>query len=110
MHRVESSNYTVVDGKNQYTNGPPATTVSDKWLNSVQEEIANVVEGAGLVLKSAATDTVQNQMWQALQTFFTTYDFVVSTQVGFNSIIERVAANQYKIKDEYKSIFVKNSN
>ncbi len=30
--------------------GDPATVVEETWLNSVQEEIANVVEGAGLTL------------------------------------------------------------
>lgn len=35
------------------------------------------------------------------------YDYVVSTQDEFNIIIDRVAANQYKIKDGINSVFCK---
>lgn len=43
--------------------GVAATIVDDDWANAVQEEIANVVEGAGLVLDK----TKRNQMLLALQ-------------------------------------------
>jgi hypothetical protein len=36
-----------------------------------------------------------------------TYDIVISSQLEFNAIIERVAANQYKIKDDIRSVFGK---
>lgn len=58
MHRTES------DGNvgNLYSNGNPslsqiATIVDDTSLNSFQEEIATVVEGAGLTLLTPGTDT-----------------------------------------------------
>jgi len=54
MHRTEGANKTA---DNKFTDGPPGTTVTDDWLNAVQEEIANVIESAGLVLKTAATET-----------------------------------------------------
>lgn len=54
MHRTEGANKTA---DNKFTDGPPGTTVNDDWLNAVQEEIANVIESAGLVLKTAATET-----------------------------------------------------
>lgn len=33
------------------------------------------------------------------------YDYVIKSQEDFNFIIDRVAANQYKIKDNFKSIY-----
>lgn len=52
MHRIDSSTATV---DNKFTNGnpqtaTPATVVTDAWLNAVQEEIANVITGAGISL------------------------------------------------------------
>jgi len=53
MHRTEGESN--VSGL--FSDGPPATTVNDDWLNAVQEEIAYVIEQAGLVLKTASTET-----------------------------------------------------
>lgn len=53
MHRTEGTNH----NDNQFTDGPPATAVGDNWLNAVQEEIAYVIEQAGLTLDTASTDT-----------------------------------------------------
>ena len=107
MHRIESDNITVTaDGKNQFKNGPPATTVNAEILNTIQEEICNFIEGAGFQVQRKAGDT-QNQLWQAFQTVNTEYDLIISNQTQFNSIMERVAANQYKIKDQYNSIYLK---
>lgn len=49
MHRIDGPGATV---DNRFTEGDPtqgipATTVTGAWLNSVQEEIAGVIEGAG---------------------------------------------------------------
>lgn len=52
MHRIDGPGATV-DGlftEGDPTSGMPATTVTGNWLNAVQEEIANAVEEAGLVL------------------------------------------------------------
>lgn len=35
------------------------------------------------------------------------YDIIIDSQASFNSIIERVGANQYKIKDDIKSVYFK---
>lgn len=53
MHRTEGTNH----ASNLFTNGPPATTIEDNWLNSIQEEIAYVIEQAGLTLDTASTNT-----------------------------------------------------
>lgn len=52
MHRIDGPGATV---DNKFTEGDPitavpATEVTDDWLNSVQEEIAAVIESAGLTL------------------------------------------------------------
>ena len=53
MHKTEGTNHAL----NLFANGPPGTRVEQNWLNAVQNEIRNVVEGASLTLKTAATET-----------------------------------------------------
>ena len=48
MDRTTGTNNVEVDGKRQFTDGPPATTVNDDWLNAVQEEIVSLIEAGGL--------------------------------------------------------------
>jgi len=50
---------------NMFVNGPPATTIEDDWLNSVQEEICTVVEESGLEVLDASNDT-RNQLYEAI--------------------------------------------
>lgn len=59
MHRIEGSNYVVSGGNNLFSDGPPGTTVTDDWLNAVQEELAYFIEQSGATLKTAATETRQ---------------------------------------------------
>jgi len=59
MHRTESDNKITVGGKNLFTNGPPGTTRDAVDVNTTQEEIAYVIEQAGLTLKTVATETNQ---------------------------------------------------
>ena len=57
MHRIDApghDNNTFVD--RDPINGIPGTVVDDDWLNSVQEEIVKVVEGAGIALDKAKKD------------------------------------------------------
>jgi hypothetical protein len=64
MHRTEGANNLA----NLFTDGPPGTVFEENWLNAVQEEIAYVIEQAGLALKTASTDT-RDQLYQAISTF-----------------------------------------
>ncbi|HEY1035534.1 MAG TPA: tail fiber domain-containing protein [Pseudoxanthomonas sp.] len=55
MHRIDGAGATI---DNKFTEGNPttgiqATVVTADWANAVQEEIANVIEGAGVVLNKA---------------------------------------------------------
>ena len=64
MKRTDAFGATV---DNKFTNGDPATAVpatrvDASWLNAVQEEIAKVIEGAGLALNPA----VDTQLKQAI--------------------------------------------
>ncbi|HEY1035532.1 MAG TPA: hypothetical protein VGE09_11185 [Pseudoxanthomonas sp.] len=55
MHRIDGPGATL-DGQfteGDPTQGVPATTVTGAWLNALQEEIAGVVEAAGLALEKA---------------------------------------------------------
>jgi len=65
MHRTEGLN----NDAGLFTNGPPGTRVEENFLNALQEEICNVIEGAGVTLKTAATET-RNQLWTVLSTLF----------------------------------------
>jgi len=52
MFRIDSDghlNNLFTDGDPQA--GTPATVISAAWLNALQEEIANVIEGAGITLE-----------------------------------------------------------
>ena len=52
MDRTTGTNHVVSGGKRQFTDGPPGTTINNAWLNSIQEEIMNVIEGAGITPSS----------------------------------------------------------
>lgn len=47
--------------------GRPPTEITDRWLNSLQEEVCSVVEGSGLVLDGLQT----SQLLQAIQRLIT---------------------------------------
>ena len=59
MHRTESDNKITVGGLNQFTDGPPGTAISAVDKNTVQEEIAYVIEQAGLALNTVSSETNQ---------------------------------------------------
>lgn len=52
MHRIDGPGATSGNlfTEGDPTTGVPATTVTGAWLNAIQEEIANVIEAAGLTL------------------------------------------------------------
>ncbi len=107
MHRIESDNITVTsDGKNQFKNTPPATTLNAEILNAIQEEICNVITGAGIAISRQAGDP-QNQLFRAINALGTEFDIIITNQTQFNSIMERVGANQYKISDDFRGVYIK---
>ena len=64
MHRVEAAN----NVSNLFTDGPPGTALAAAWHNAVQEELAYLIEQAGITLKTAITDT-HTQLHEAIVTF-----------------------------------------
>jgi hypothetical protein len=102
MHRTEGANNIA----GLYTAGPPPTTITADALNSIQEELATVIEYSGQQVQTAATDT-QNQLLAAVLSLIPTYDAIVTSQASWDDVIERTAANTYQFKDAYQSIFVK---
>ena len=69
MHRIEGECYDSSSGVHLYTEGPPGTRVTANALNSIQEEIAYVIEQAGITLETANTDS-WHQLYQALSYYF----------------------------------------
>lgn len=102
MHRTEGQN----NNGGLYSEGPPPTTITADALNSIQEEIANVVEYSGQDLLTAGTDT-RTQLLAAILSIAKVYDVVVTSQEAFDSVIERTAANTYQFKSNYKSVYIK---
>ena len=70
MHRTEADNKIEVGGINLYTDGPPGTTIEADDRNTIQEELAYLIETAGLTLKTAATETNQ-QAYNAILALIT---------------------------------------
>ena len=66
MHRTEGPNHE----NNTFAAGPPATVVDPSFMNSVQEEIAGVIEGVGNALLTAETDT-RDQLYAAILSLVT---------------------------------------
>lgn len=66
MHRTEGAN----NVNNLFTDDPPATAVAQRWLNTMQEEIAHVIESAGISLLDEAGDT-RDQLYTAIQSLIT---------------------------------------
>lgn len=69
MHRIDSSTATL---ESKFTSGnpstaTPATVITADWLNAVQEEIANVITGAGISLNKP-TNTQLLEAIRALAT------------------------------------------
>lgn len=107
MHYIQSSNMGIDENGNPcFVDGPPGTKVNAAILNALVREVTNVIVQSGLTVLTKDTDTY-TQLWESLQVLGRPYDLIVSSQITFNSMIERVAANHYQIKSQYKSIFVK---
>jgi hypothetical protein len=95
----------------QFVGGPPATCLTPEWCNSVQEELCNVIEAAGLTVASDGFADTKNQLLAAIRTLIPQpdpYDIIVSTQAEFNALFTRQGANHYHIHDDYKTVLVKN--
>lgn len=70
MHRTTGDGNEVIGGKRQFVDqvlpGTPGTIVEKYWMNSAQEEICNVVEGAGLTLASDGPSDTRDQLYTAI--------------------------------------------
>ena len=109
MHRIESSGYGIdAQNKKYFKSTPlPPTVISAEWLQSVQEEICNVIENAGLSVHDQGGDIAHTDLWQALLTLGRPQDLIINSQATFNNAIERTGANAYRFKSGYRSIYVK---
>lgn len=66
MHRVDSPDFVVIDGKRYYKETPtPATVFGHHQANAIQEEIADVIESEGITLRpSGESDAANNYKGQ----------------------------------------------
>lgn len=84
MKRTDSAGSTI---DNKYTNGDPnlaipATVVDASWLNAVQEEIALLIEAAGLTLNPADDTQLQQALAILLGTGGSQTDFAIANATG----------------------------
>jgi len=75
-----------------FNNGPPGTRVEANWLNTIQEEIANVIEEAGISLKVASTDT-RDQLLAAILIYVNSVRLFWSTEIKTTSFSVTEADN-----------------
>ena len=69
MHRIEGENVDTSEGKNLFRTEAPYTVETPEWANSVQEEIMNIIDEAGLETLFSDNDT-RDQLLTALQQIF----------------------------------------
>ena len=76
MHRIDGAGATIDNlfTEGDPTTGVPATVVTGAWLNAIQEEIAHVIEAAGIALDKP----VNTQLYAAIAA-------IVSAQQGFTT-------------------------
>lgn len=93
MHKIDSDGATVA---NRFTEGSvvlsvPATVVSAAIMNSIQTEIVNVVEAAGLTLETSGSDS-EDQLLEALE-------ILISFGGSITPITQTIANNQASPQD-----------
>jgi|GEM_PF-3640960 len=96
MHKIDGSGHV----NNQFVEGNPAigqapTVVTAKWLNAVQAELVNVIEGAGIGLN----DAVNTQLKQAITAMIADMagefnDALTTYQAAINDALAQVKAFQ----------------
>jgi hypothetical protein len=71
MHRIDSLDHVVVGGERRFANqnlpGTPGTVINAQWPNAIQEEVAHVIEAAGLTL-AASGIADETAGWNQLKT------------------------------------------
>lgn len=96
MHKIDTN--TAVDGNFVDKNaslGVDGTVVDADWLNSVQDEICNVVESAGETLSK------QNNGQMAAAIGILTKNECVRTVISSNSVKQTVTSTSFRISDYF---------
>lgn len=104
MHRIDSPGATA---GNLFTEGNPslsipATEVSDDWLNDVQEELATVIETAGITLQKGT----QNQLLNAINALIGLGGTQIKLDPLLNNTVDQVITNLIFDKASVKAAFV----
>ena len=93
MNRIDSENVVIVDGKRQFTDGPPGTILNAEFANGVQEEVVNTIEAAGLTPSSADL----TQLSQAVSIISSQASGSVSHLVALN-VVERTTPKAFALE------------
>ena len=93
MHRIQGENTDNSSGVNLYREEAPYTQMTPEWANSVQEEIMNIIDAAGLETLFADNDT-RDQLLTALNKLYNVglvtvndSDYTANDFVGNNTFI-----------------------
>ncbi|MCP4147920.1 MAG: hypothetical protein GY757_09225 [bacterium] len=88
MHKTTGENN--ADGK--YTEGPPATTVNADSMNTLQNELVNTIEGAGLTLADPENDDC-TQLLGAINKRIADTEIDAGTVDGLHAVDEEIELN-----------------
>ena len=76
--------------------GIDGTVVDASWLNSVQDEICNMVEGAGITLNKQSV----TQLRSAVEKFI--HNKTLKTVVHASSVKETISATKYRVSENFE--------
>lgn len=96
MHRTQGEDYKIESGKRRFASALPptqkATRLPAEFMNAVQEEIAIVIENAGLTLSATASDDRTagwGQLWDAI----TNHGIIGSNALALQAVTDGKIAN-----------------
>jgi len=103
--------------KGNPSTGTPATIVDDDWANAVQEEICNVIEGAGLTLSKTDNKQLYNAITANLNNRYplicsratlrddVTHQGIIPTKIVFNNVTQNIGDRYDPIEGRFIAPF-----
>ncbi len=103
MHRTEGA----YNESNLFVDGPPGTTIEAAILNAIQEEIAHVIEDAGITLKTASTET-RTQLKEAIDSLVSggAVSDIVYDEATWNGVTG-IAPSKNAMRDKIETMALK---
>ena len=89
MHKTDGANHVANEFVDEVPGVSPGTVVEEDWLNTVQRELVNVVEGAGLVLDSGEDAQVLAALAMLFRGFMNlTFSTLATTKPNISGRVE----------------------